>query len=134
MPSLPRPAEFNYRKLFAAARRLWRAASVAVAVILFPVFWMVVVVAEASTELFARNMTLLPIDWTLENYRNVWFKTPFPSYFWNSFKVAAISTTAITVAISIYAAYAIARIRFRGRYAYRTPAARHPDVSRTSCW
>ena len=43
-------------------------------------------------------MTLLPVNWTCENYRNVWFNTTFPRYFWNSFKVAAI-TTVITVIV-----------------------------------
>jgi multiple sugar transport system permease protein len=62
-------------------------------------------------------MTLLPIDWSWQNYVNVWFNTPFPLYFWNSFYIATI-TTVVTVAVSIYAAYAIARIRFRGRNAF----------------
>ena len=89
----------------------------AVTVILFPVFWMASSSLKPSSEMFARNMTMLPINWTLENYRNVWEGTNFPTYFWNSFKVAAIST-AISVVISMYAAYAIARIQFPGRYAY----------------
>lgn len=104
-------------------RRLWTLSIVymlllvAVTVILFPVFWMFSSSFKGSTELFAFNMTLLPVDWTLENYRNVWNNTPFPSYFWNSFKVAAMSTV-LSVVISMYAAYALARIRFRGRGAF----------------
>jgi ABC-type glycerol-3-phosphate transport system permease component len=90
---------------------------VAITVILFPVFWMFSSSFKGSTELFAFNMTLLPVDWTLENYRNVWQNTPFPNYFWNSFKVAAISTV-LSVVISMYAAYALARIQFRGRNAF----------------
>ena len=89
----------------------------AVTVILFPVFWMVSSSLKPDTELFARNMTMLPIDWTLQNYRNVWLNTDFPAYFFNSFKVAAISTF-LSVLVSMYAAYALARIRFVGRYAY----------------
>jgi ABC-type glycerol-3-phosphate transport system permease component len=104
-------------------RRLWTLSIVymlllvAVTVILFPVFWMFSSSFKGSTELFAFNMTLLPIEWTLENYRNVWLNTPFPSYFWNSFQVAAMSTV-LSVVISMYAAYALARIRFRGRGAF----------------
>ena len=90
---------------------------VAVVVIMFPVFWMASSSLKPQPELFARKLTLVPIDWTLENYRNVWQGTDFPIYFVNSFKVAAIST-AVSVTISIYAAYAIAQIRFPGRYAY----------------
>jgi multiple sugar transport system permease protein len=87
----------------------------AVVTILFPVFWMFSSSFKGSTELFARDLTLLPIEWTWTNYVNVWFYTPFPLYFWNSFYIAAV-TTLLTVALSIYAAYAIARIRFRGRF------------------
>ncbi len=89
----------------------------AVTVILFPIFWMASSSLKPAPELFARNLTMLPVAWTLENYRNVWEGTSFPIYFWNSFKVAALSTL-LTVLISVYAAYAIARIRFRGRGAY----------------
>jgi ABC-type glycerol-3-phosphate transport system permease component len=91
--------------------------AVAVTVILFPVFWMASSSLKPSAELFARNMTMLPVNWTLENYRNVWEGTAFPTYFWNSFKVAALSTFC-SVIISMYAAYAIARIRFTGSYSF----------------
>lgn len=90
---------------------------IAVLVILFPIFWMASSSLKPSSELFARTMTLLPVNWTLENYRNVWQGTDFPTYFWNSFKIASVST-GCSVVISMYAAYAIARIRFHGRYAF----------------
>lgn len=90
---------------------------VAATVVLFPVFWMASSSLKPGPELFARDLTLLPVNWTLENYRNVWLHTNFPNYFWNSFQVAAISTI-LSVVISMYAAYALARIRFAGRYAF----------------
>ena len=90
---------------------------VAATVILFPIFWMTSSSLKPSGELFARDLTMLPIHWTLENYRNVWVNTKFPIYFWNSFKVAALSTIC-SVLIAMYAAYAIARIEFVGRYTY----------------
>jgi ABC-type glycerol-3-phosphate transport system permease component len=89
----------------------------AATVVLFPVFWMASSSLKPGPELFARDLTLLPVNWTLENYRNVWLHTNFPIYFWNSFQVAAISTV-LSVVISMYAAYALARIRFAGRYAF----------------
>ena len=89
----------------------------AVTVILFPIFWMTSSSLKPANELFARNLTLLPVDWTLANYRAVWQGTSFPLYFWNSFKVAAISTV-LSMFIGAYAAYAIARIQFVGRYSY----------------
>jgi ABC-type glycerol-3-phosphate transport system permease component len=62
-------------------------------------------------------MTLLPVDWTLASYVAVWQGTSFPSYFFNSFKIA-VASTALSVIVGMYAAYAIARIKFRGRYAF----------------
>jgi multiple sugar transport system permease protein len=107
-------AEFNYRKLYAAVAT-YGVLLFALGVILFPIFWMFMSSFKGQTELFARDMTLTPVVWTWENYYNVWFKTPFPRYFWNSFYIASV-TTIVTVGFAIYAAYAIARIRFRGRF------------------
>jgi len=109
-----RPVDF--RRPLAAAAVYFVLMSV-VAFILFPIFWMVSSSFKPQTELFARDITMLPVEWTLESYRSVWQGTAFPTYFWNSFKVAALSTLC-SVVISMYAAYAIARIRFAGRYAF----------------
>lgn len=109
-----RPVDFR-RPLAAAAA--YAVLMAVVAFVLFPIFWMASSSFKPQTELFARNITMLPVEWTLESYRTVWQGTAFPSYFWNSFKVAALSTLC-SVVISMYAAYAIARIRFAGRYAF----------------
>jgi ABC-type glycerol-3-phosphate transport system permease component len=71
---------------------------------------------KPQSELFAASQTMLPVQWTLENYYNVWVSTPFPTFFWNSFKLA-VGATILSVVVSMYAAYAVARIEFRGRYA-----------------
>jgi ABC-type glycerol-3-phosphate transport system permease component len=109
-------AHLNYRRMFFLLVT-YVVLLFAVSIILFPVFWMTSSSLKPSTELFARNMTMLPINWTLENYRNVWLNTDFPTYFWNSFKVAALSTL-ISVVVSMYAAYALARIKFAGNYLF----------------
>lgn len=114
---LPLPLQaLNYRKAFGLLIT-YVLLLVAVTIILFPVFWMASSSLKPDPELFARNQTMLPINWTLDNYRKVWLQTDFPTYFLNSFKVAAISTI-LSVVVSMYAAYAIARIKFTGRYAY----------------
>jgi ABC-type glycerol-3-phosphate transport system permease component len=106
----------RYRRSFVALL-VYAALVVAATIALFPVFWMASSSLKPGPELFARDMTLLPVGWTLENYRNVWNNTSFPRYFWNSFQVAGLSTI-FSVVISMYAAYALARIRFRGRNAF----------------
>lgn len=108
-------SRWRSRKWLAAAGLYALTMALAV-VVLFPIFWMTSSSLKPQNELFARDQTMLPIAWTLENYVNVWRNTDFPTYFWNSFKLAALAT-ALSVAVSMYAAYAIARIRFRGRYA-----------------
>lgn len=92
----------------------YAAVGLAICVLLFPVAWMLSSSLKSRSELFAREITLLPVHWTLENYRAVWQGTAFPLYFWNSFKVAALSTL-LAVVLSLYAAYAVARLPFRGR-------------------
>jgi multiple sugar transport system permease protein len=87
---------------------------IAVVVLLFPFFWMVSTSLKTPNEMFARNITMLPKHWTFQNYVNVWTQTDFPIYFWNSFKVATVSTL-LALVVSIYAAYAMARISFPGR-------------------
>jgi len=106
----------RYRRAFTALL-VYAALVVAATIALFPVFWMASSSLKPGPELFARDMTLLPVDWTLENYRNVWNNTNFPRYFWNSFVVAGASTV-LSVVVSMYAAYALARIRFAGRSAF----------------
>ena len=84
---------------------------------LFPFFWMLSSSFKPNSELFARNQTFFPVAWTLENYIKVWRETDFPRFFLNSFIVATITTVG-SVFISLYAAYALARIRFPGRYLF----------------
>jgi multiple sugar transport system permease protein len=91
--------------------------SALVLLVLFPILWMASSSFKPQQELFARDMTLLPVNWTLESYVAVWQGTNFPVYFWNSFKIA-VGSTFLSVSIGMYAAYAIARIQFRGRYAF----------------
>lgn len=110
------PLSGTYRRAFFLLM-VYSLLLVATTVILFPIFWMASSSLKPSGELFARDLTMLPIHWTLENYQNVWVNTKFPIYFWNSFKVAALSTIC-SVLIAMYAAYAIARIEFVGRYTY----------------
>jgi multiple sugar transport system permease protein len=51
---------------------------------------------------------------TLANYESVFVNYPFVKYLWNSFVVASI-TTIYTVFVASFAAYAIARLKFKGK-------------------
>jgi len=79
---------------------------------IYPFLWM------ASTSLKPRlevgTLTLLTSHFTLDNYRTMWARAPFGRALLNSAFVATTITAAVLVFGSI-TAYAMARLRFRGR-------------------
>ncbi|MEZ0109943.1 multiple sugar transport system permease protein [Catenulispora sp. EB89] len=60
----------------------------------------------------------VPSHLTFQPYVEMWSTVPLGRYFVNSTVVAACST-AISVVIAIFAAYAVSRYRFRGRQVFR---------------
>lgn len=56
----------------------------------------------------------IPRRLTLRPYFDIWHTVPLAHYFMNSLIVAS-SATALSVAVAIFAAYAVSRYRFRGR-------------------
>lgn len=88
-------------------------ASVTVAVIGFPMFWMVVGSFKTRPELYAYPPTFWPSDWTFANYRELLEQTNFLLYFRNSLIVAG-GATLLALVIGSLGAYALSRFRFRG--------------------
>ncbi|OQO94738.1 carbohydrate ABC transporter permease [Saccharomonospora piscinae] len=85
--------------------------AVIVAYCLAPFYWMVVSSFRRSSDIF--DLSALPSPWSLENYRAVFSgDNQFGQALLNSVIVAGI-TTAATVVIATFAAYALARLRFR---------------------
>ncbi|MFD2617593.1 carbohydrate ABC transporter permease [Terrilactibacillus laevilacticus] len=84
-------------------------------VVMFPFLWMLITSIKPLTELFG-DKAFIPYTSrpTLENYVSVFTKYPFLHYQWNSLVVASI-TTIYTVFVASFAAYAIARLKFRGK-------------------
>ncbi|MEJ3655864.1 carbohydrate ABC transporter permease [Actinomycetes bacterium KLBMP 9759] len=62
--------------------------------------------------------TWIPSTITLQAFVDVWYTVPLARYFLNSVVVAA-SSSAISVAIAVLAAYAISRYAFRGKNLFR---------------
>jgi multiple sugar transport system permease protein len=95
------------------ARVAWTVGALAVALYaLLPVVWIVSLSLKRGDDVHARRF--LPTDFTLENYRAV-FRTPlFTAALRNSVGIS-LASTAISVALAALAAYAIARLEFRGR-------------------
>ena len=84
-------------------------------VVLFPFYWMVLTSLKSYG---AYNSEHVPVFFTteptLENYRNAFTAVPLGGYLLNTLIFAAV-TTAVMVVVSTLAAYAFARLRFRGK-------------------
>jgi multiple sugar transport system permease protein len=85
------------------------------AVIVLLPFWFVATGAiKAPQEIIARVPTLLPQSFTLRHFDRLLGASDYPRYLGNSL-VVGLGSTAITVVLSVLAAYGFYRLRFPGR-------------------
>ena len=86
------------------------------AVVLFPFYWMVLTSLKRygaySSEYIPQFFTLSP---TLQNYADAFTAVPLGRYFLNTL-VFTLVTTALMLAVIIPAAFAFARLEFRGKH------------------
>ena len=84
-------------------------------VMLYPLIWMLSASVRPQDEIFA-STSLWPSAFSLDAYRRGWhgMQVSFGTFFWNSFLIAALSVLGNVIACSL-AAYAFARLQFRGR-------------------
>ncbi|MCP3384913.1 carbohydrate ABC transporter permease [Bradyrhizobium sp. CCGUVB4N] len=82
---------------------------------LFPALWILLTSFKTEAELTQKPITWLPHAATLRNYIQAFSDQPLLIFLFNSFMVALLST-ALTLLVSVLAAYALARLnlRFRG--------------------
>jgi len=88
-----------------------------VMVALFPVLWIVSLSFKSPATV--GDGSLFPNEWTVDNYTELFkggFDSPFLRPLINSIGIAALSTL-MAVALAVFAAYAIARLRFPGKFA-----------------
>jgi putative chitobiose transport system permease protein len=82
---------------------------------LTPLLWLVSTAFKGPTEdLFTFPPNLIPKQFTLDNFLNVWKNHPFGRYFFNSILVATLTVTLNLLFCSL-AAYPLARMDFAGR-------------------
>ncbi|MDR2781801.1 MAG: carbohydrate ABC transporter permease [Holosporaceae bacterium] len=79
---------------------------------LFPFYWAVVSSLRESVDLFSTE--IFPSYVTFENYKYIFSDITFRCSFWNS-AVVAILTSLLTITVCFFAAYPLARNRFKGR-------------------
>jgi multiple sugar transport system permease protein len=110
-PSPARRRRVRRQRVLAAARLV--GALLAAAVIVFPLYWMVVVALSTRAELLGGALRLWPRQLTGENFTRVLEGFPVVTWFGNSLAIA-LTVTAITVTVNLLAGYAFAHVRFRG--------------------
>jgi len=81
---------------------------------LIPFYWMVATSLKKDKEIYGFEATLIPRQPNLDAYRRLFAQTPFVLYLRNS-TVIAVSTTVASLVLGCLGAYALARLRFRGR-------------------
>ena len=90
---------------------------VLIAVALFtlvPFVWMISSSLKLDREVFAYPMTWIPETFRWENYLLIWQKVPMLTYFKNTAFIAIVVTFLQTLTSS-FAAYAFAKLNFKGR-------------------
>jgi trehalose/maltose transport system permease protein len=91
---------------------LYLAAGLFLVYTLFPVYWAVVSSLETGSALF--TVDYLPKAPAWENYAAVFAEQRFGRNILNSIIVATL-TVGVSLALAVFAAYALGRVRFRGR-------------------
>jgi ABC-type glycerol-3-phosphate transport system permease component len=88
--------------------------SIGAVVAAYPFVWMLATAFKTMPEATQGGLRLLPLAPQWQNWKTTLTAAPFGPYFFNSFFVAGAVTGAVVVT-SLMAAYAFARLRFRGR-------------------
>jgi multiple sugar transport system permease protein len=84
-------------------------------VLLFPFYWMALTAVKPKEELV--NLTTNNPFWTwaptFEHIKELLFNTAYPRWLWNTMLISVVSTVLALIA-SVFAAYAIVRVRYKG--------------------
>lgn len=84
---------------------------------LYPYFAMFCTALKSRAEIFSMNGTILPINAMWSNFIDIWSRAPMANYMLNSLMIAGGSTI-IAMLCGIPAAYALARMKFKGQTAF----------------
>jgi len=88
--------------------------AVFVFVLLFPFYWMVMTSFKPNAELVSRAANpFWIVHPTLAHFDKLLFHTEYPQWLWNTVLVSVVATV-LSLGASVFAAYAIERLRFKG--------------------
>lgn len=103
----------KFRRLFITLGR-WLFLALFLFVVLFPFYWQLLTSLKPAREI--TTMSLIP-NWStasLNAYHYIMTERPFMNYLFNSLMISLL-TTIIAVTVSSMAAYALARLNFKGK-------------------
>ena len=83
---------------------LWSVVVVALAVTLFPFYWMLNTSLKPGSEIFASPPTFVSAQWTLDAYSTIFRERPVGRYFLNSL-IVSVGATSLSVLLAALAAY-----------------------------
>lgn len=92
----------------------WVVLTVGAVFTLLPFVWMLTTSVKSENDLFAHPTSLLPTHWTFSNYALIWQELPFGRLLLNTV-IFAGGVTVCSVLFDSMAAYALARLEFRGK-------------------
>lgn len=107
------PVTLNVRRMTPGSIVLHAALAVCALAMALPFLWMLLSSFKPLEEIFRQPPGLLPEQWTTSGYEKALTGADFARGFWNSTYIA-VTATALTLLTSSMAAYAFARIDFRG--------------------
>lgn len=84
------------------------------AVMVFPVFWMITTAFKTNDEIYSFDPTWIPSSPTLQHFSDAIHR----QYFWTDVKnsvIVVLATVVVALALSFFAAVALAKYRFSGR-------------------
>src|SRR5215208_1833494 len=92
---------------------MWIAVGAIVVFCLFPFYWLVNLSLKTGADL--SESKLIPSNPTLDNYESIFRNGDFTRALLNS-AIISLTTTALALIVGSFCAYALARLRFRGKF------------------
>lgn len=103
------------KKFHAGWKMLAYIALVAIAIcMIIPYIWMLSSSFKLNKDVFSFPMVWIPENIRWENYIDIWTRIPLGTFIYNTVKLSII-VTLLQLLTSSFAAYAFAKLRFRGR-------------------
>ena len=83
---------------------------------LLPMVWIIYCSFRTQASIFTGKVMASLNEFTLENYRLILSVTDYPTYFYNSFKIA-LTVSLLSLVFSVFGAYGLSRFSIRGKNA-----------------